>query len=197
MTKITTIKIDAGNALNALHEVIQKPLVILNASIQEGKCNYGYEIKTGPTAGDKITGRKGSAYCHEAMDKAFIAMNVHLAIIDDAFLHVEVNDLESMRGNELTGKFHVNEFKVTGKEENEGFIITGEKWVSTGSISLTSPKITKTSNYPFFDDLQECIEAARIEVEAYNSGTSANKIEQGAFDFGMKHEGNEFDNPIE
>ena len=181
------IVINANNidkALDALKE-IQKPFEITSASIKEAQCNYGYEIKTGPTAGDKIPNRKGSSYVHQDMYDAFKALNVHLAFIDDAFKYSgkEVASLDEVNGDEIAELFTVTGFKISGNEENEGFIIIGEKWVTTGSIGLESPKISASSNYLFFDQLKEDIEAARTEVELYMNGKAAPKMEQGEIEF--------------
>ena len=158
-----------------MDEVLEKPIEITNASIKDMLCNYGYEIKTGPGAGDKIPTRKGSSIVHEDMVERFRAMRVHMAILDDAFKYsgVEVSVPEDLDDHEVTDLFTVNGFKITGSTDNEGYIITGEKWVSYGSISLETPKITSSTGYPFFDQLQSAVEEARNEVEQYMNGKAA------------------------
>lgn len=166
----------------------QKPYEITSASIKEQLCNYGYEIKTGPCAGDKIPTRKGSAEVHQDMNDAFAELNVHLAIIDDAFQYVfdELDSLEVLRIHAVAGRFTVTGFKIQGSLENEGFVLIGEKYVGHGNIGLETPKISASSNYQFYDELKEAIENAREEVEEYMNGKSAPKYEQGELDFDNK-----------
>lgn len=195
-----TITINADNVSEALDAFIQKPIEITNASIKELLCNYGYEIKTGPCAGDKIPTRKGSAEVHDDMVDAFSDLNVHLAVIDDAFQYVfdELHSLDELKDHDVTGRFTVTGFKISGTQENEGYILMGEKYVSHGNIGLETPKITSGLSYPFFDKLKEGVEKARVEVEAYMNGKAAAKVEQGEFDFPEGQEDdNGFDNPIE
>ena len=177
----------------------EKPYVITSASIKEELCNYGYEIRTGPCAGDKIPTRKGSAVVHHDMIKAFSSLNVHLAIVDDVFKYSgdHVETLEQMRNHDLIDIFSVTGFKIQGSDENEGFVLVGEKWVSHGSIGLETPKITTSTNYPFFEELKEAIEKAREEVEAYMNGKAAPKDEQPELPFPDGNKESEFDKPME
>lgn len=209
MTRIKNITITADNtkdALNQLNEAFDemrpKPVIITNASIKEELCNYGYEINTGPCKGDKISNRKGSALVHEDMNHAFNELDKHLAFIDDAFSFMKKspsNIDELAKYEEIISNFNVTGFKVHGTDENEGYILLGDKYVSQGTISLETPKITKQSGYVFFDDLAEQIEACRTEVEAYMNGKATPKLEQGdLFAAAAGAEGgNEFDNPMQ
>lgn len=175
-----------------------RPIEITNATIKEELCNYGYEIVKGPGTGDKITSRKGSAIVHEDMIEAFAAMNVHLAIIDDAFKFPGSNleTLDEYQNHELTALFNIHGIKIVGTDENEGYILQGAKFVTTGSISLETPKITKVSGYTFFEELHEAISAARNEVYLYMNGKSAPKMEQAEMQFtGSDDSDGAFDNP--
>ncbi len=174
----------------------QKPIEITSAVIKELLCNYGYEIKTGPGAGDKIPTRKGSAIVHEDMRQAFEALNVHLAILDDAFSEPEYSiGLDILSCKEAVENFYVCGFKLSGSEENEGIVLLGEKSVQHGSISLESPKITQSSSYPFYDELCDMIGDAKAEVFAYFNGKAAPKNEMP--ELGFPEDNNEFDNPVE
>lgn len=163
-----------------LAKAIPKPYEITSASIKESLCNYGYEIKTGPTAGDKIPTRKGSAIIHEDMNKAFEALNVHLAIIDDAFRYVfkELPALGDLQAHDIRGGFTVTGFKINGSEEDEGFVLLGDKWVTYGIMASDTPKISKSSGYKFFNELKEAVENARTEVELYMNGKAAPKDDE-------------------
>ena len=173
-----TISGIAENILDVLNdaadkgEAPQKPYEITSASVKEQKCNYGYEIKTGPTAGDKIPTRKGEAIIHEDMQNAFNALKVHLAIADDAFKHVfkELPELKILQSHEITQGFTVYGFKVSGNDEDEGYMLVGEKWVTLGIMGVDTPKISSGSNYKYWDDLKESIAIVRGEVEEYMNG---------------------------
>lgn len=167
---ITTEELD-----KVLNDILEKPIVITAATIKDDQCNYGYEIKTGPGAGDKIPTRKGSSFVHEDMLNSFLALRIHLAIIDDAFKYskVKVTTPDAMQDHEITELFTLTGFKISGSEENEGYILIGEKWVTHGSISLETPKMSSSSGYPFFSELKEAVENARTEVEQYMNGKSA------------------------
>ncbi|RYZ52901.1 MAG: hypothetical protein EOP49_08510 [Sphingobacteriales bacterium] len=177
-----------------------KPYIISSAIIKEALCNYGYEIKTGPGSGDKIPNRKGSAIVHDDMFTAFKGLTVHLAIIDDAFKYVQedLQPIDFYDNHEVAGLFSITGFKVTGNDENEGFILIGEKWVKHGSIGLETPKIHKGSNYPFFEELLEAVTLCRDEVEAYMNGKAAPVAEQLALDLpsGSDENDTDFDNPM-
>jgi hypothetical protein len=180
-----------------LPPVIEKPIVITSAGIKDAQCNYGYEIKTGPCAGDKLPTRKGANIVHDDMHLSFRALNVHLAILDDAFKYssIEVNSLDEVRDHEITDLFSVTGFKVHGNDENEGFVLLGEKWVTNGVFGLETPKISSGSNYPFYDELVESVEAARSEVEQYMNGKAQPKDEdQPELPF-PDEDRNEFNNP--
>lgn len=203
-SKVLSISTDNIDELTQkLGEIMTKPAIITNAIIKEEQCNYGYEIMTGPCKGDKVPNRKGSALVHEDMNNAFAEMDKHLAYIDDAFSFMKKapgNIDELAKYDEIIGNFKVVGFKVNGSDENEGFILIGDKYVNLGSIGLETPKISKSSGYQFFDELQETVENCRTEVEAYMNGKCTPKMEQGSLDFDMAGAdggGNEFDNPIE
>ncbi len=159
----------ATDRLQAKEEI--KPYEITHASIKEEECNYGYEIKTGKTAGDKIPTRKGEAIVHNDMINAFDALRVHLAVSDDAFKHIytELPELDELKEHEVVEAFYIAGFKVQGVDEDEGYLLSGHKWVTLGSMGINTPKITK-NNYKFFDDLKEQMDLARFEVEEYMNG---------------------------
>jgi hypothetical protein len=198
----SVLTIEADSLKDAIDALAPNPYEITSASIKEQKCNYGYEIKTGPTAGDKIPTRKGEAIIHEDMSSTFHALKVHLAIADDAFKHVfdELPELDELRSHEITQEFTVNGFKTTGTEEDEGYFLIGDKYVSIGLMGVDTPKITASTNYKFFDELREDISNAKNEVEMYMNGKSAPKDDDEdpnqlklPFNSGLKTSADEFD----
>lgn len=189
-----------GALKSAANIVAEKPIVITNAVIKEAQCNYGYEIRTGPCAGDKLPTRKGANMVHDDMITAFRSLNVHLAIIDDAFKYSgeQLESLDQYRNHDIVDIFSVTGFKVQGTDENEGYVIVGEKWVHHGSIALETPKITSSSNYEFYEELKEAVETAKTEVEQYMNGKQAPKDNQPELPFGSGDEEiNEFNTPME
>jgi SpoU rRNA methylase family enzyme len=193
-----TLIIEADNLKDAVDLLAPKPYEITSASIKEQKCNYGYEIKTGPTAGDKIPTRKGEAIIHQDMNDAFAALKVHLAIADDAFRHVfdELPELDELTAHEITQEFTVTGFKTTGTEEDEGYFLIGDKYVTLGVMGVDTPKITAGSNYKFFEELSDAISNARKEVELYMNGKNGEEDNQPELPFGsetIKTSADEFD----
>lgn len=168
-----TLTIEADNIQDALDAL--KPIKITSASIKEQKCNYGYEYQTGPTAGDKIPTRKSHGLIHEDLQTAFDALRVHLAIADDAFKHVfaELPALEDLASHEITQGYTFTGFKIQGDEEDEGYFLIGDKWVTLGTMGCAPPKIGEHSNYKYWDDLKEKIATALDEVEQYMNGKHA------------------------
>lgn len=180
---------------SASKEMKQKAIQITGATIKDGLCNYGYEILAGPGMGDKIPTRKGSNYIHNDMTDAFVKLNVHLAMIDDAFLHQEESDLDSLSESPTTGQFLTTGFKILGTQKNQGFIIIGGKYVTAGFINLETPKITKSSHYKYFDELTEAVLDAAFEVEQYMNGKAQPKLEQSEIPF-VENE-DDFNSPVE
>jgi hypothetical protein len=178
-------------------EAIIKPVLITKASIKEALCNYDYEINQGPCKGDKL-GRKGSLIIHDDLQISIEKLNCFIADIDGAFNHVEKpNTLFALESHEFTSEYHASGIKIVGTDENEGYILVGDKWVSHGSISLETPKITKASNYMFFDELKEAIEVVRNEVMLYMDGKCAPHLVQNELPFNPNEDNGEFDKPMD
>lgn len=172
-----TITIGADNMKDALDALMPKPYEITSASIKEAQCTYGYEINTGPATGDKIPTRKGSAIVHDDMINAFGELTVHLAIIGDAFKHVyeELPTLDELKKHSIVQEFSITGFKVQGDEENKGYFLNGEKWVTLGVMGSDTMKVSSSSGYKFFSELKESIEKCQKEVELYMGGKAAPK----------------------
>lgn len=187
----------ASQRLNGQAE--QKTVAITAASIKEELCNYGYEIVLGPCAGDKIPNRKGSAIVHNDMIDAFAKLNVHLAIIDDAFKYsgVQLESIDDAAEYEITQLFTVTGFRINGTEENEGYIIIGDKYVTLGVIGVETLKISKSSGYTYFEELKEAIENARHEVELYMNGKASSKADQPELPFPSADDDKEFESPLD
>lgn len=146
--------------------LLEKPIEITEAKLKDDFCIYSYEIMKGVGKGDVIKNRQGASIIHDDMKDAFEKLNVHLAIIDDAFKYsqIEIADINDMHEHELTGHFSVSGLRVNGESDNKSVVLLGTKWISEGgNISLETPKIKLDSKYKWIDDL----------VEQYMGGKSA------------------------
>lgn len=179
----------AKGKLKAVDKVIEdlkeaKPILIKDASISDGFCNYSYEIVSGIGLGDTVK-RKGSSVVHDDLINAINALNVHLAITDDAFKYkgIEVNSIDEVAEHEVRQNYHVTGIKISGGAEDESVVLIGSKWVSYGSIGLETPKIKETGVYPFKQELFEALDLVREEVYEYMMGKTAPKFEQAEMTF--------------
>lgn len=180
-----TIKIKIGkkgsitNAITAkdLENLTIEPVEIIEASINDGLCNYAYEVKTGPSVGDKHT-VKGKGLYYDELGSAFAAFNVHLALIDEVFKHVgmEVASPDAVANDEHTFLYTVSGFKVKKSGDVEHLILIGEKYVSSagGRLGIVTHKIdlTKYSSYVWHEELKAVTDNARHEVARYMDGHS-------------------------
>lgn len=198
--EVKTFFITADNLEEFIELMQQRPYKITGASIKEGLCNFSYEVLSGPMKGSKVPNHKGGSLVHQDMINAFQKLEVHLATAVDEFKYIikKYDNLEKLENHEIRGLFSVSGFRIQGQDENEGFIILGEKYGTFGSIAIESPKISSSSNYPFFNELKLSLYNCVNEVYHHLvDGKSAPKLEQGEFEFDSSNEGGEFDNPIE
>ncbi len=157
-------------------EKLVKPIEIISAKIVDDFCEYSYEVKTGAGAGDtiKVTNNK-SKLINEDMRIAFFMLNVHLAVIDDAFAHSnkEIANINKMHNDELSTLYIVNQFKVKGSEENRTVVLTGYKTLNVGDVmDLVTPKVDLSGlgGYPWYNELSEALDNVISEVEQYMNG---------------------------
>lgn len=188
--------------LERLQELIDDgmmPFSITNASLKDEYCIYGYDILRGPGEGDKIPKRTGSNIVHEDLTKAFEVLNLHLAILDDAFtaLKNKPKNLEEVAAHALTPNFSVNGIRVSGSEESFSIILIGEKKVHHGEINLESPKVNGNSKYAYWEELKTAVERVRMEVILYMHGKANPQYVNGSLDFPKEADDNdEFKNPL-
>jgi hypothetical protein len=151
-------------------------LEITSAQIKDDFCNYSFDIIKGVGAGQNHSVKGKGLIVDQDMHTAFAKLNVHLAYIDDVFHNnkIEVGDIDTMHGHELTDRYLVTGFIVKGGEENLSVVLQGSKSVDSvmDRIELTSPKISieSTSHYKWYNELQTAIEECREEVLLYNAG---------------------------
>lgn len=171
--------------LNASKTIIEdRDVEIKSANIKDALCNYSYELLTGKTTGD-IINRKGNHIVHEDLENAFKNFNVFLAHLDDAFTgNDNSTELQTLIEEPETEKYTVLGLKVTGVEENKALVLVGNKYVDAGVISFTAPKVKLNGSYLYLTDLQETLDKALNQVEAYMLGKTAPQPEQTHMDFG-------------
>lgn len=203
MARPNAVVIESDSIAKAgeLLQAALKPIQITSASIKELTCKYSYEIMAGAGKGDKVKNREGANFIHDDLNNAFQQLNVHMAILDDAFKSVygdKLPGLDELNNHEITTHFDVTTVKITGQDENYGIIIYGDKIVKHGAIMLESPKIKSTDGYIFFAELREAVELVMDEVYEYMNGKAAPKMEQGSLDFPDKKDDgdDEFNNPM-
>lgn len=156
-------------------EMLKKPIDIIKASLNDGMCNYTYEQKTGPTAGDKhnVT---GSAIIHDDLRNAFAKLDVHLAVLDEVFKHsdIEIDDILKFENHEHTYRYGVTSFKMKTSGDTQQISLTGTKHISAGygGMDLTTPMIMLDSlaGYKWYNELLAAADKVREEVELYRGG---------------------------
>lgn len=165
---------------------------IKKATVQSDFCSYAYELKEGIGSGDEIS-RKGSSIIHPDMHKALGMLDVHLAVIDDAFHHkgIEIIDIDNHHADEITAAYKVYGFSISGTGENESVVLLGAKSISIGGhIDIKTPRIEFEGNYRWHNELRVAVDNMIAEVKAYMSGYIAPVPVQGEMDFGDDDEKN-------
>lgn len=154
---------------------MEKQFEITAASIKDDFCNYTYEIIKGVGFGDTHQ-VKGKGIVDPDMLNAFAKLNVHLAVLDDAFLlsGIEVVNIDLHHTHELATNYAVTGFKVKGEGENKSVVLVGNKYITSasGRIAIETPKIFigNASTYKWRQELDNAIEKAREEVALYKNG---------------------------
>lgn len=187
-----------GSKKKAAEEVVDevvKTIEIRGAKIKDDFCNYTYELKTGPTAGDALN-RSGASIIHEDLKAAFKKLNPHLAVICEEVDSNKINDIADYEALDLMGdyransiekkmlSFFVTQFLIEGSGKNESVTLIGFKRLSTGDdLQLKTPKIKWAGVYQFVDELRATIDVCIAEVEEYMNGKTAPKMVQQAMEF--------------
>jgi len=148
---------------------------ILSAKLNDGKCEYTYQIIDGVGLGDKHN-VKGEGIFMDSLQEAFNGLNVHLACIDDVFKHsgVEVDNINNHHTDELATNYLISSFQMKGSSENESVILTGNKYVGSvgGRMEIKTPRITidNLSSYAWHKELKAALDLCREEVALYKEG---------------------------
>lgn len=155
--------------------ILEKQVEITGASIKDDFCNYTYEIRSGVGMGDTHT-VKGSGIIDDDLREAFQKLNVHLACLDGVFKHkgIKVKNIDDLHTHELALDYQVTSFTIKGTSESQSIILKGTKHIDCASDrgELTLPRIPldNLSSYPWWNELKEAADVARLEVELYKDG---------------------------
>lgn len=159
---------------NSKKKAEEHNIIILDATIKDGFCHYGYEVKEGIGSGDKVK-VKGIGLIEQDMRDGFHKLKIHLAIIDDVFKHkdIEIKSIAKMINHEIIADYFVEGFKIKGGEGDEQVVLVGQKKVTAGGmLEITTPPIPldSFSSYEWHKDLKSTIEYCREEVILYKNG---------------------------
>ena len=159
-----------------LHAALRdKNFIIKEASVKDDYCHYTQVLTKGIGEGDthKV---KGTGIVKSDMHEALGKLRVHMAIIDDVYLHsnIEIDDIEKFYNHDLTLLYNVTGFKMKGTEENESIAIIGSKYVTSavGRIALETPDVLMeaSSGYKWYNELKAAADLCRDEVAMYALG---------------------------
>ena len=175
MTKnVITIDADSIKNFDKLISEHDKDVEIKGATLKDSFCSYSYELLKGPTKGDTLT-HNGVHIIHDDLQEAFEKMNVFMANLDDAFPETKntttFEELEAQ--DEITEKYTVTGFKISGVEENRSVVLLGYKEVTRGIIKFETPKEKLNGNYLYLHQLKTRLFDLIDEVENYRSGKTA------------------------
>jgi len=175
MTKnVITIDADSIKNFDKLISEHDKDVEIKGATLKDSFCSYSYELLKGPTKGDTLT-HNGVHIIHDDLQEAFEKMNVFMANLDDAFPETKntttFEELEAQ--DEITEKYTVTGFKISGVEENRAVVLLGYKEVTRGIIKFETPKEKLNGNYLYLHQLKTRLFDLIDEVENYRSGKTA------------------------
>lgn len=91
-------------------------------------------------------------------------------------------------------KYTVVGFEIGGKDESEGIIMTGYKWLDRGDeVAFSSPLVRFDSDYKFVAELTEAAETLKKEVFEYMQGKQAPRQNQFKLFGEESEEDKEFD----
>lgn len=101
---------------------------------------------------------------HSELEKEFKNLRLNL---------LEICEIIKDRKEEDINKFLMIETKITSIEmDHDGFKLTGEKLLfGTKTMKLPLPKVTEEDEYPYFDEVVECINRIIKETKEYLAGT--------------------------
>ncbi len=159
--------------------ILQKEITIQSAQLKDVFLSYSYKVNAGIQTGHKAS-ITGTDIVHDDLKDAFARLNVHAAVIDDAFPDGMVHDIDQHHDDNIAEKFSVVGFIIDGSGENESVILLARKTCKEGKLSLKLPPIRFDGYYPYLNELRAEMDKVIKEVELYNGGKYAPKLVQQA-----------------
>lgn len=168
-------RIARKNEIEAAIAGVSLPYKIIEASIKDDFCDYKYEITNGTGIGatHKVDDPN---IIYVDLKKAMTKFNVHLAVIQCAFLHsnIEVDDIDKFHDHDITGTFAVTGFKISGSTEDERIQLIGIQYssVANGRSDIKTHKIPmdQLGGYKWYNELRTVSDLVRREVSLYKEG---------------------------
>ena len=154
----------------------EKPLLIVQGTLNDEFCNYGIQINTGPTKGMIHMVKGKPNIVHEDLSDAFQKFRPHLAALSNAYdwSGIELNNFQDVTENQLVDLFHVTGFKIKGAGEAESIALFGSyhSMTANGRVNADTDFISleEGSDYQWYNELREAADLVRSEIEQYNNG---------------------------
>lgn len=167
-TKENPVTLDELNNLN------QRNYKIVEATLSDDFCNYKFEIIRGVGLGQihGVTDKKN--IIEDDLRDAVAKFRVHMAVIDHAFKlsGIEIDDIDKFHSHELTQNYMVSGFKIKDKKGYTTIQLIGEKHVTMGWETITTPEISldNLGGYVWYNELKEAGDHACEEVALYGEG---------------------------
>lgn len=150
----------------------------MDIQIKKAKLVKDNKLEVGFTRSDNgetvYVNERHNAVAHPDLLAALASLRVHLGIISEC---IEPPKSIKKYPVELVEKLKVTAYSIGGKDD-EGFVLTGQKILSTGKALIMNTPFTRfeedeESVYRYTDDLQKCLDAVETEVMEYLNGKHA------------------------
>lgn len=121
---------------------------------------------------------KHKASPHPDLKNAFMALNIHAALIGEFVPLVQVSKIEEA-DESIAARFNTSGFTIIGiDDDDEGVILTAQKILNNGkNLTFNTPTTrfndTGDNIYPYIDQLQEAVKGVVKELELYLGGKYA------------------------
>lgn len=148
---------------------------VTGAMLLDEKCKYSYRIVSGVGKGSSHNVNNHPGIVDQDMIDAFKALNVHLAIMDDAFdaAGLPVENLSEIDNTPLSENYNVSGFEVKGKDESMAIVLIGDKYLKRSSkrMQLKTPNIDLWNTmYEHNGSLESAINYLKREIEMFHNG---------------------------
>lgn len=152
-------------------------------TILKGKLLKGDRVEIEYTSQDNVNAKPVSGTLssdnppRSELKSSFGNLAIHAALLGEFIAPVMVPDIDNVNPD-LVKDYTVTGFTITGKDDNEGVILSAQKKLKNDkSLGFNTP-ITRFQDespnaYTFIDDLIDCIDDCRAAMKEYLSGKYA------------------------